>query len=137
MKFQKDISHKKPLFVGSILGIFQLFYIIVLLTTADWEKISDPLLHSIVYFVLLPFSIFLFFMSIIAGYLYPKANYTKPIKYALLISFIISFLIALGIYFSGASSFSDILGHILGIFIISSPVLLSISLLLGKWEVMD
>jgi hypothetical protein len=43
----------------------------------------------------------------------------------------------LAILFSGASSFSDILGFIFGVFIISSPVLLLIALLLGKWEVMD
>lgn len=76
-------------------------------------------------------------MSVMAGYLYPRANYTKPIKYALLLSFVASFLISLAIIFSGASSFSGILGLIFGIFIISSPVLLLIALLFGKWEVMD
>ena len=130
------MSHKKALIIGSILGIFQLSYIVFELATADWAKISDPLLHSFAYFVLLPFSIFLLIMSIIAGYLYPKVNYTKLIKSSLLVSFIISLLIALWIFFSGASSFSDIFGHVFGIFIISSPILLLISFLLGKWEVM-
>lgn len=137
MKVKKDNLHRKTLLVGSIFGLLQLSYIIISGIMTDWVKASDPLAHSIFHYIILPFSILLFFMSVMAGYLYPRANYTKPIKYALLLSFVASFLISLAIIFSGASSFSGILGLIFGIFIISSPVLLLIALLFGKWEVMD
>ena len=137
MEVKKDISHKKALFAGSILGIFQLSYMIVSVTTADWAEVSDPLLYSIFYFVLLPFSIFLFIMSIIAGYLYPRVNYKKPIKYALIISPITSVLISLGILVSGGFSISDFWGGISRIFIILSPLLLFIAVLLGRWEVIS
>ena len=137
MEIQKDNSHKKALFVGSILGLIQLSYIIVSGIMTDWVEVSDPLAHLIFYNIILPFSIFLFFMSVLAGYLYPTTNYKKPIKYSLVISFIISLLISLGIFFSGAASFSDIFGFIFGILIISSPLLLLIALVLVKWEVIS
>jgi len=70
MVLKKNFYHKRAWFVGSFLGLIQLCYMILSGIFAYWAKDSDPIAHGIFFDILLPFSIFLFVMSILAGYSY-------------------------------------------------------------------
>lgn len=130
--FLKDLSQKKYLLFGFIIGMAQMTYFILTGILTDWVKVSDPIAHTLHFYVIIPCSILFFIMLTTAGWFYYRTNYNRPIKKAILLTVVLSALISIWMIFSGTISTVEIFKYTTVLFIILSPFTLSIALLIGR-----
>lgn len=130
--FLKNLLKKKYLLFGFIIGMAQMVYFVLIGFMTDWVKVSDPIAHTFHFYVILPCSILLFILLTVSGRLYSVANYNRPIKISFLLTIILSALISLFMIFSGTISIIEIFKYTSVFFIILSPFILSIALLIGR-----